>query len=120
MIKLKTSRSYRGFSTVDGGNKGFAKYDFDIIKQDLINHFHIRQGEKLSDPKFGTIIWDLLYEPFTIDLQEAIVQNVTEIVNFDSRISVEEIVVEDTAFDFSDIWVDSLRQVAFHDSFFLS
>tara|TARA_A100001011_G_C14132379_1_gene766038 strand:- start:400 stop:837 length:438 start_codon:yes stop_codon:yes gene_type:complete len=90
----KTSRSYRGFSTVDGGNKGFAKYDFDIIKQDLINHFHIRQGEKLSDPKFGTIIWDLLYEPFTIDLQEAIVQNVTEIVNFDSRISVEEIVVD--------------------------
>ena len=25
---------------------------------------------------------------------------------------VEEIVVEDTAFDFSDIWVDSFRQVA--------
>ena len=52
----KSSRTYRGFSTVDVENTGFAKYDFDIIKQDLINHFHIRQGEKLTDPTFGTLI----------------------------------------------------------------
>ena len=32
----KSSRTYRGFSTVDGKNTGFAKYDFDIIKQDRI------------------------------------------------------------------------------------
>jgi len=90
----KSGRVYRGFSTVEGKKEGYAKYDFELIKQDLINHFHIRQGEKLSDPKFGTIIWDLLYEPFTVDLQEAIIDNVTEIVNFDDRISVEEIVVD--------------------------
>ena len=52
----------------------FAKYDFELIKQDLINHFHIRQGEKLSDPGFGTIIWDMLFEPFTSDVQDAIVE----------------------------------------------
>jgi|TARA_B110000495_G_C22838674_1_gene489136 phage baseplate assembly protein W len=89
-----SGRAYRGFSTVDVNKEGFAKYDFDLIKQDLINHFHIRQGEKLDDPKFGTIIWDLLFEPFTIDLQEAIIDNVTEIINYDSRVSVEEIVVD--------------------------
>ena len=89
-----SGRVYRGFSTVDTNKEGFSLYDFEIIKQDLINHFHIRQGEKLSDPKFGTIIWDLLFEPFTVELQEAIIDNVTEIVNFDSRISVEEIVVD--------------------------
>ena len=87
-------RVYRGFSTVDVNKEGFAKYDFDIIKQDLINHFHIRQGEKISDPKFGTIIWDLLFEPFTIEIQEAIIDNVTEIVNYDPRINVEDIVVD--------------------------
>jgi phage baseplate assembly protein W len=90
----ESGRAYRGFSTVDVNKEGFAKYDFDLIKQDLINHFHIRQGEKLDDPKFGTIIWDLLFEPFTIDLQEAIIDNVTEIINYDSRVSVEEIVVD--------------------------
>ena len=87
-------RAYRGFSTVDGKKEGFAKYDFDLIKQDLINHFHIRQGEKLSDPSFGTIIWDMLYEPFTTDVQEAIVDDVTTIVNYDPRLSVDEIVVD--------------------------
>jgi len=54
-------RSYRGFSTVNQNTEGFALYDFELIKQDIINHFHIRQGEKLSDPTFGTIIWDLLF-----------------------------------------------------------
>jgi len=89
----QASRAYKGFSTVDAEG-GFSKYDFDLIKQDLINHFHIRQGEKLTDPSFGTIIWDLLFEPFTTDIQEAIVNDVTTIVNYDPRLSVQEIVVD--------------------------
>ena len=87
-------RAYRGFSTVDNSSKGFARYDFELIKQDLINHFHIRQGEKLSDPGFGTIIWDKLFEPFTSDVQDAIVEDVTKIVNYDPRLSVDEIIVD--------------------------
>ncbi len=87
-------RAYRGFSTVDNSSKGFARYDFELIKQDLINHFHIRQGEKLSDPGFGTIIWDMLFEPFTSDVQDAIVEDVTKIVNYDPRLSVDEIIVD--------------------------
>jgi phage baseplate assembly protein W len=89
-----SGRAYRGFSTTGNSNEGYALYDFELIKQDLINHFHIRQGEKLSDPTFGTIIWDLLYEPFTPAVQEAIVENVTQICNYDPRISVENIVVD--------------------------
>ncbi len=89
-----SGRVYRGFSSVENAKEGFSLYDFELIKQDLINHFHIRQGEKISDPNFGTIIWDLLYEPFTIDVQEAIIDDVTKIVNYDPRLSVEEIVVD--------------------------
>lgn len=89
-----TSRAYRGFSTVSSVNQGFALYDFELIKQDLINHFHIRQGETLSDPQFGCIIWDLLFEPFTDNIQEAIIDNVTTIVNYDPRITVDSIVVD--------------------------
>ena len=51
-----TGRVYRGFSSVENAKEGFSLYDFELIKQDLINHFHIRQGEKISDPNFGTII----------------------------------------------------------------
>lgn len=89
-----SGRVYRGFSTVSTLNEGYALYDFEIIKQDLINHFHIRQGEKLSNPNFGCVIWDLLYEPFTNEVQEVIVENVTSIVNYDPRLSVDEIVVD--------------------------
>ena len=87
-------RAYRGFSTVNQNAEGFALYDFELIKQDIINHFHIRQGEKLSDPRFGTIIWDMLYEPFTNKVKQAIIQNVTDIVNYDPRVKVEEIIVD--------------------------
>jgi phage baseplate assembly protein W len=87
-------RVYRGFSTVSTKNEGFSLYDFELIKQDIINHFHIRQGEKLSDPSFGCIIWDLLFEPFTAQVQDAIVENVTTIVNYDPRVSVDSVVVD--------------------------
>ena len=89
-----SGRVYRGFSTIGNQNEGYSLYDFEIIKQDLINHFHIRQGEKLSNPEFGCVIWDLLYEPFTVEVQEAIVNNVTTIVNYDPRLSVDNIVVD--------------------------
>ena len=88
-----SGRKYRGFSTVANA-KSFSVYDFELIKQDLINHFHIRQTEKLSDPTFGTIIWDILYEPFTIEVQEAIIEDVTRIINYDPRIKAEDIVID--------------------------
>tara|TARA_B110000977_G_C10765796_1_gene372570 strand:+ start:127 stop:564 length:438 start_codon:yes stop_codon:yes gene_type:complete len=90
----RSGRAYRGFSTASLSNTGFSLYDHELIKQDLINHFHIRQGEKLSDPSFGCIIWDLLFEPFTPTIQEAIIENVTSIINFDSRVQVNEVIVD--------------------------
>ncbi len=53
---------YNGFSTLNGSKK-FKLTDFELVKQDLQNHFGIRKGEKLMNPEFGTIIWDLLFEP---------------------------------------------------------
>jgi phage baseplate assembly protein W len=87
-------RTYVGFSTTDPTRKGVTVYDFECIKQDIINHFHIRQGEKLGDPTFGTIIWDVLFEPLTDTLKEAITKNVTEICNFDPRVAVDKITVD--------------------------
>ena len=63
-------------STVNEESNSHILHDVSLIKQDIINHFHIRQGEKLSDPEFGTIIWDILYEPLTETLKEIIAKNV--------------------------------------------
>ncbi len=89
-----TSKQYRGISTVDPDRGSFKLYDINLIKQDIVNHFHIRQGEKLENPTFGTIIWDILFEPLTDSLRDAIIQNVTDIVNYDPRVSVDSVVVD--------------------------
>ena len=88
------ARAYRGLSTVNPDNSSFSLYDIGLIKQDIINHFHITQGEKLSDPEFGTIIWDILFEPLTDPIKDAIVNNVTKIVNSDPRVKVDQITVD--------------------------
>lgn len=88
------SKKYRGISTVNNLTNNFVKYDLTLIKQDIINHFHIRQGEKLENPEFGTIIWDVLFEPLTDALKEAIIKNVTDIINYDPRVSVNNVTIQ--------------------------
>lgn len=86
-------RTYRGFSTVSEDSENFTLYDFNLIKQDLLNHFHIRQGEKLSDPTFGTIIWDIIFEPMTDDVRRLVLADVEKIINYDPRIRAENVIV---------------------------
>ncbi|MBR19716.1 MAG: hypothetical protein CMA64_06175 [Euryarchaeota archaeon] len=88
-----SQKAYRGFSTVNPENNSFQMYDLNLIKQDVLNHFNIRQGEKLSDPTFGCIIWDALFEPLTEELKDAIVKNVTRIVNHDPRTTASDVQV---------------------------
>jgi phage baseplate assembly protein W len=87
---------YKGFSTI-GQNKKFRLTDFDLVKRDILNHFYIRKGEKLMNPKFGTVIWNLLYEPFTDDLKSVIQADIKSIATYDPRVSFDNIVV--TEFD---------------------
>ena len=86
-------RAYRGISTVNPDNTGFKLFDIALIKQDIINLFHIRKGEKLEDPNFGTIIWDMVHEPLTNENRDFIAENVTEIINYDPRVQVDGVTV---------------------------
>lgn len=83
---------YRGFSTV-GRNRKFRLTDFELVKQDLINHFYIRKGEKLMNPDFGTIIWNVVHEPLTEDLKSVIVTDIKAIAGYDPRISIDNVVI---------------------------
>ena len=84
--------TYKGFSTL-GSSKNFRLTDFDLIKQDIFNHFNIRKGEKLMRPNFGTIIWNVLHEPFTEDLKSVITQDIRAIAGYDPRVSFDNIIV---------------------------
>ena len=83
---------YRGFSTI-GRTRKYRLTDFELVKQDLINHFYIRKGEKLMNPDFGTIIWNVVHEPLTEDLKSVIVTDIKAIAGYDPRISIDNVVI---------------------------
>jgi phage baseplate assembly protein W len=92
--KYITSRTYRGLSTV-AESGSFALYDIGLIKQDIVNHFHIRRGEKIENPRFGTIIWDIIFEPLTEEIKDLIVEDITAIINYDPRVNVRDVIVSE-------------------------
>lgn len=84
---------YKGFSTIDQTKK-FRLTDLDLIKRDLLNHFAIRKGEKLMNADFGSIIWNLLFEPLTADVKALIVSDITRIIASDPRLRVDNVLVD--------------------------
>jgi phage baseplate assembly protein W len=87
---------YKGFSSVTSGKK-FSLTDFELVKRDLQNHFYIRKGEKLMNPNFGTIIWDMIFEPLTQETKNIIIQDIKKIIGNDPRVSAKNVIV--TQFD---------------------
>lgn len=84
---------YKGFNTIDQ-NKKFKLVDIDLVKRDLLNHFAIRKGEKLMNPNFGSLIWNMLYEPMTTEVQNAIVEDVKRVVSYDPRLRVDNVIID--------------------------
>ena len=83
---------YKGFSTFNRQKK-FRIADFDLVKQDLLNHFNIRKGEKLMNPEFGTIIWNMIFEQLTEEVKSAIVADIKAVASYDPRISVSNVYI---------------------------
>lgn len=83
---------YKGFSTINRSKK-FRLTDYELVKQDLMNQFNTRKGERLMNPEYGCVIWNSLFEPLTEDLKDAVVDDVKRIVKTDPRISVNTVTI---------------------------
>jgi phage baseplate assembly protein W len=81
----KQDHFYKGFSTVDPTNEGNNLYDIDLIKQDIINHFNTKRGERVMNPAFGSIIWDLIMEPLTDETTDLLKNDIKTICTADPR-----------------------------------
>ena len=90
----KRGNAYKGFSS-RADNSNFKLYDFELIKQDLMNRLSVRKGERVENPAFGTIIYDALFEPLTEATRQLIIDDVTEQLNADQRLATNEIIVEE-------------------------
>ena len=84
---------YKGFSSLSPDTHNYKLHDIALIKQDLINHFYVRQGERLMNPEYGCVIWNLLFEPLTPEVQNLILSNVNQIFNSEPRVQAGNIVI---------------------------
>jgi len=92
------SQFYKGFSTVDDTNLTHKIFDFALIEQDIMNMFQTKKGERVMNPEFGTIIWELIYEPFTADIKQLISEDVTRILNYDPRVTPTQIQITEAPY----------------------
>ncbi|NDB56932.1 hypothetical protein EB001_00540 [bacterium] len=88
-------QTFKGFSSRADRNN-YKLYDFELIKQDLINRLSVRKGERVENPDFGTIIYDILFEPLTDATKQAVADDIAQNLNADPRISTKEILVSET------------------------
>tara|TARA_B100000927_G_C16326948_1_gene413668 strand:- start:258 stop:662 length:405 start_codon:yes stop_codon:yes gene_type:complete len=91
---INRGNAFRGFSS-RSERTNFKLYDFELIKQDLMNRLSVRKGERVENPAFGTIIYDALFEPLTEATRQLIIDDVTEQLNADPRLATNEIIVEE-------------------------
>lgn len=95
---VQKSQFYKGFSTANDKSMTTKIYDFDLIQQDIINMFQTKKGERVMNPEFGTVIWDLIYEPFTADVKQLISEDITRILNYDPRVTPTQINIREAEY----------------------
>jgi phage baseplate assembly protein W len=94
--KPKTTNSPVG---IDGGvgslvnpinpGKKYKLVDTQLVLQDFINSLNIRQGEKVGNPSYGTILWNFVFEPNTPDVQFALENEIRRVASTDPRIILD-------------------------------
>lgn len=77
-----------GFSTVGRDEPPYRIVDVEVVKQDLLNAFHTRRGERVMRPDFGTIIFDLLFNPFDEETKAEVVEDAIRIIDGDPRVQL--------------------------------
>ena len=85
-----------GFSTYGKLRPPFTLVDIDLVKQDLMNHFMTRKGERLMRPDYGSIAHELLFEPFDDLTRQEIIDDTMDIVTSEPRVRLIDIDVQET------------------------
>lgn len=85
------TRLFIGYSSVDTSIKRTQYTDLELIKRDLVNNFYTRKRERVMHPDFGSIIWDMLFEPMTSDNLQLIIDDCYQIVAADGRVQIRDI-----------------------------
>jgi phage baseplate assembly protein W len=89
--------TFRGYSSVETDFTNPRLTNFALARRDLLNQFGTRLGERIMLPNFGTIIWDLLFDPLNDELIEVISEDVQRIISEDPRFEMIDLNITDGA-----------------------
>lgn len=80
---------YRGYSSFEYEATGsFQIIDIECVKMDLLNHIFTRRGERVHQPRFGTIIPDLVFEPLDEETIDTLESELTFVFEYDPRVEL--------------------------------
>lgn len=83
---------FKGFASPIVGNTE-TLYDVDLVRQDLINHFNTKKGERAFNASYGFIGWDLIFEIEGYDVQNLLEADCRRIVSEDPRLELLAITI---------------------------
>lgn len=86
--------TYIGYSTIGSAFGSKVLTDKDLATRDLMNHFYTRKGERVMNPEFGCIVWDMLFEPLDSYTESVIKEDVIRIINSDPRWIFQSLIME--------------------------
>ena len=93
---VRKDKYFIGYSTVGKRVPETRLYDIELIKRDLLNQFMTRKGERVMNPDFGSIIWSMLFEPFTENNKQIIIEDVKRIISEEPRVNLVDLNVEES------------------------
>lgn len=94
-MAIKKTQLFKGFVTKNKRVSESQVFDIELVKRDLLYEFHTIKGERVMFPEFGSIIWDLLFEPFTDGIKEEMLDDAISIINRDTRTEIQTIDVNE-------------------------
>lgn len=90
---------FKGFSSPIVG-KTKVLYDEELVKQDLLNHFNTRKGERAFDAEYGFIGWDFIFELDQPSVKQALDDDARRIIAQDPRVEVQNLEVLNTEYGY--------------------
>ncbi|EMR6006995.1 GPW/gp25 family protein [Escherichia coli] len=81
---------FKGFSTPVVGRTE-TLYDTELVRQDLMNHFNTKKGERAFDADYGFIAWDLLFELEGYNTMNLLEADARRIISLDPRLNLKKI-----------------------------
>lgn len=102
---VDNTRPANAFKGAEGGagtstlparyGRKFRTLDEQLVIQDFINALNIPQGQKVGNPSYGTVLWDFIFEPNTLETRTRVEDELRRVASSDPRLNLNSVLTHD-------------------------